>query len=79
MSDTIRLKEALEARGTECELHVFRGEIHAFNVMLWRTAAREQWGSLFRFLGRHMGVNPEPKLMPVPYQPYVSLAEVLAD
>lgn len=79
MSDTIRLKEALEARGTDCELHVFRGEIHAFNVMLWRTAAREQWRSLFRFLGRHMGVNPEPKLMPVPYQPYVSLAEVLAD
>jgi acetyl esterase len=58
ISDTIRLREALDARGTECDLHVFRGEIHAFDVMLWRESARTKWRALFRFLGRHMNVTP---------------------
>ncbi len=80
ISDTIRLREALQARGTECEIHVFRGEIHAFNVMLWREAAREHWRALFGFLRRHM----HPEVMPRPERAqreprYVSLAQVLAE
>ncbi len=80
LSDTVRLREALQTRGTECELHVFRGEIHAFNVMLWRKAAREHWRALFGFLGRHM----QPDVMPRPSKwseasRYVSLAQFLAE
>lgn len=55
LPDTIRLREALEASGTTCELHVFRGEIHGFNVMLWREAARAQWRALFGFLDQQLG------------------------
>ncbi|MEZ4287528.1 MAG: alpha/beta hydrolase fold domain-containing protein [Polyangiales bacterium] len=47
LSDTLRLRDALEMRGTECDLHVYRGEIHAFNVFLWRAAAKET-GTHFR-------------------------------
>lgn len=77
MSDTIRLREALTARETECEIHVFRGEMHAFNVMLWREAARSHWRALFRFLQRHVHAAPVPTVRKEPR--YVSLAEVLAD
>jgi acetyl esterase len=77
LADTIRLNHALQLRATECELHVFRGEIHAFNVMLWRAAAREQWGALFDFLGKHMGATIADTPAQVPH--YVSLAETLAE
>lgn len=77
LGDTLRLREALERRDTECELHVFRGEIHAFNVLLWRAAARAQWGALFDFLDRHMrgAVAEAPAQAPH----YVSLAETFAE
>jgi acetyl esterase len=77
LADTIRLHNALQLRATECELHVFRGEIHAFNVMLWRAAAREQWGALFDFLGKHMGATVPDAPAQAPH--YVSLAETLAE
>ena len=77
LGDTIRLSEALQQRDTECELHVFRGEIHAFNVLLWRAAAREQWGALFDFLEKHMhGAIAEA---PAQAPHYVSLAETFAE
>ncbi len=77
LGDTIRLSDALQARDTECELHVFRGEIHAFNVFLWRAAAREQWGALFDFLERHMHGAVEDAPAQAPH--YVSLAETFAE
>ena len=77
LPDTIRLSDALHARNTECELHVFRGEIHAFNVMLWRAAAREQWGALFDFLETHM--HGTSKAAPPEAPHYVSLAETFAE
>lgn len=77
LPDTIRLHQALQRRGTECELHVFRGEIHAFNVLLWRAAARAQWGALFDFLAKHMDVSPVGAPSQAPH--YVSLAESLAE
>jgi acetyl esterase len=77
LGDTIRLSDALQRRDTECELHVFRGEIHAFNVLLWRAAAREQWGALFGFLEQHMhGTSTEA---PAQAPHYVSLAESFAE
>ena len=77
LPDTIRLSDALSARNVECELHVFRGEIHAFNVMLWRAAAREQWGALFDFLDAHM--HGRVVQAPVETPHYVSLAETFAE
>jgi len=77
LSDTIRLSDALHKRATDCDLHVFRGEIHAFNVMLWRAAAREQWGALFDFLERYM--HGTSRAAPVEAPHYVSLAETFAE
>ncbi|HSN82801.1 MAG TPA: alpha/beta hydrolase [Polyangiales bacterium] len=77
LPDTIRLSDALERRGIECDLHVFRGEIHAFNVLLWRAAARAQWGALFDFLGKHMRVSSIQAPARAPH--YVSLADSLAE
>ena len=77
LGDTIRLGDALQRRGTDCELHVFRGEIHAFNVMLWRAAARAQWGALFDFLERHMHGTAADAPEQAPH--YVSLVETLAE
>jgi acetyl esterase/lipase len=77
LADTIRLSDALDRRHTKCELHVFRGEIHAFNVLLWRAAAREQWGALFDFLETHMHGSIESAPEQAPH--YVSLAETLAE
>jgi acetyl esterase/lipase len=77
LPDTIRLHGDLQRRGTECELHVFRGEIHAFNVLMWRAAARAQWGALFDFLGRHM--HPSTADAPLHAPHYVSLADSFAE
>ncbi len=77
LGDTIRLSDALQKRATECELHVFRGEIHAFNVFLWRAAAREQWGALFDFLDKHM--HGAIDLAPAQSPHYVSLAETFVE
>jgi len=71
------LNDALAKRGTECEMHVFRGEIHAFNVLLWRAAAREQWGALFDFLEKHMHGAAADAPAAAPH--YVSLAETFAE
>ena len=77
LGDTIRLNDALAKRDTECEMHVFRGEIHAFNVLLWRAAAREQWGALFDFLDKHMHGTAAEAPEQAPH--YVSLAETFAE
>ncbi len=77
LPDTIRLSRALEQRGIDCDLHVFRGEIHAFNVMLWRAAARAQWGALFDFLDKHMGASSLETPLQAPH--YVSLADSFAE
>lgn len=50
LDDSRRLKAAVERRGGTCELHVFRGEVHGFNAMIWRPAAKAKWRALFHFL-----------------------------
>jgi acetyl esterase/lipase len=48
-----RLKTALDALGTPCELHVSPGEIHGFDAMVWRPQARAKWLAAYRFLDAH--------------------------
>jgi acetyl esterase len=47
-----RLKAALDELGTPCDLHVSPGEIHGFDAMVWRPAAREKWRVAHEFLAR---------------------------
>ncbi len=49
-----RLKAALDALHTECELHVSPGEIHGYDAMVWRPKARAKWIAAYAFLDRHM-------------------------
>jgi acetyl esterase len=53
-----RLKAALDALGTPCELHVSPGEVHGFDALLWRPAARAKWGAAYRFLAARMLDTP---------------------
>ncbi|MBI2891760.1 MAG: alpha/beta hydrolase [Nitrospirae bacterium] len=54
LDDSRRLHELVQDRGAVSELHIYPGEIHGFNAMLWRPAARAKWRSLFEFLDRHV-------------------------
>jgi acetyl esterase len=47
-----RLKTALDALGTPCELHVSPGEIHGYDAMVWRPKARAKWQAVHSFLDR---------------------------
>jgi acetyl esterase len=49
-----RLKAALDGLGTPCELHVSPGEVHGFDVMVWRAAARAKRRAARAFLDAHM-------------------------
>jgi acetyl esterase len=49
-----RLKAALDAMGTPCELHVSPGEIHGYDAMVWRPKARAKWRAVHEFLDRWM-------------------------
>lgn len=50
LDDQRRLQAAIEKRGGTAELHVFHGEVHGFNAMTWRPAAKAKWRALFHFL-----------------------------
>lgn len=50
LDDSRRLKAAIEKRGGKVEMHVFPGEVHGFNAMVWRPAAKAKWRALFQFL-----------------------------
>jgi acetyl esterase len=52
-----RMKLALDAAGTRCDLHVWPGEIHGYDAMVWRHAAREKWRRVYAFLGEHLGLE----------------------
>lgn len=53
LDDSRRLQSAIVERGGECELMVYPGEIHGFNAMTWRKAAKGKWGAAYTFLMRH--------------------------
>ncbi len=52
LDDSRRLDAAIRKRGGTSELHVFHGEVHGFNMMIWRPAAKAKWRALFHFLQR---------------------------
>lgn len=54
LSDTRRLDAALARLGVPREIVIHPGEIHAYNVFLWRPAARDMWRRTFEFLRRHV-------------------------
>jgi acetyl esterase len=54
-----RLKAALDALGTPCDLHVSPGEIHGYDAMVWRPGARAKWRAAHAFLERWMAPSIE--------------------
>ena len=58
LDDSRRLQRALAALDVDAELHVYPGEIHGFDAMLWRPAARAKWQAGFDFLARQIGAQP---------------------
>jgi acetyl esterase len=54
LGQTRRLKAALDRLGVPCDLHIAPGEIHGFDAMMWRGAARQKWNKVYDFLSRHM-------------------------
>ena len=54
LSDSKRLHAALERIGAQSELVVAPGEIHAYNVLFWRPAAKDAWRRTWAFLGREL-------------------------
>jgi len=52
-----RLKDALDRRDVACELHVSPGEIHGYDALLWRSAARAKWRAAHAFLRRAMATH----------------------
>jgi acetyl esterase len=60
LSHSRRLKAALDALGTRCDLHVWPGEIHGYDAMVWREAAQQKWRRVYGFLGEHLGVERRP-------------------
>ncbi len=49
-----RLKQALDRLRVPSELVVSPGEIHGFDAMVWRRAARLKWRAAHEFLTKHM-------------------------
>lgn len=50
LDDTRRLGAALEKLGVRSEVHVYPGEVHAFQAFLWRRAARDHWRRAHAFV-----------------------------
>lgn len=59
LRDSKRLKAALDRLGVESEMIVAPGEIHGYDAMVWRRAAKEKWLRAHAFLARHMQAAPE--------------------
>jgi acetyl esterase len=52
---TKRLKAALDALGTPCEMLVAPGEIHGYDAMIWKESAKAKWRATHAFLEAHLG------------------------
>lgn len=50
LRDSTRLAAALTARGVSHELCVHEGELHGYNALLWRPAAKDMWARVHAFL-----------------------------
>ncbi|WP_394847509.1 alpha/beta hydrolase [Pendulispora brunnea] len=54
LSHSKRMKAVLDRLGVKNELFIAPGEVHGFDAMVWRPAARQKWASLHSFLAPHM-------------------------
>lgn len=54
LRDSKRLKAALDRLNVESELVIAPGEIHGYDAMVWRRAAKEKWLRAHAFLTKHM-------------------------
>jgi acetyl esterase len=59
LGDSRRLKAAVERHGSRCTLHIAQGEIHGYDALVWRPAAREKWQRSHAFLEPLMKRTPE--------------------
>jgi acetyl esterase len=50
VTDTRRLKDAIDALGGHCEARYYKGGLHAFHAFLWEKRARQCWRDMFAFL-----------------------------
>ena len=50
LSDSRRLKAALDSRKVPCHLAIYRNGIHAFHFFMWTYQARKCWKDLFEYL-----------------------------
>jgi acetyl esterase len=58
LDDTRRLAAALARRGVSVEARYYKGEVHAFHAMVFRSQARLCWQESFAFIDRHLPSNP---------------------
>jgi len=63
VDDSERLLTALTERAVAAELQVFEGEVHAFQMLTFRKAAKRSWSDTFAFLRLH-GVDPVAATLP---------------
>ena len=56
IDDTMRLKNALARHSTASQIAAYDGEIHAFQMLIWRKQARRCWRDTFDFINRHWPV-----------------------
>ena len=54
LDDSRRLAAAVNSHGTECQLRVYPGEIHAFHALPWKESARACWAEQRLFLDAHV-------------------------
>ena len=54
VADSRRLKRAMDALESPCELHVYPGEHHAFHALPWKESARRCWADQRAFLNQHV-------------------------
>jgi len=58
LGDSKRLARALDRLGVDHELVIAPGEIHGYDAMVWRGAAKEKWRRAHDFLARHLDHPP---------------------
>lgn len=63
VEDSERLKRALARYGVDAGLEIFAGEVHAFQMLTFRKAAKRSWAMSFDFL-RRVGVSPVAAVLP---------------
>lgn len=63
LGNSKRLKSALDRLGADSELLIAPGEIHGYDAMVWRKAAKEKWRRVDRFLDRTVRGSGTPGRM----------------